>query len=1368
MKKNYLLSLFSCLFSLLSFSQTTYDFSTDATIVAGSPWNTQANITIGGVAYTLTSGGNGSFSNVGSGGESNSKCLRKDGSGGDSFTLQRADGQPFQFYGIWVNQQGMNSYSAFYALPPWYTLTASTYTYNDMTPMTAGTAWNNYTFSSAAISPGAGGIYTTSVSINFKAIIYYAIDNIIVGPAIVPNTAPTNMALSTSTVNENVAANTTVGTLSSTDSNAGDTFTYTLVSGTGSTDNASFNISGSNLRISNSPDFETKSSYSIRVRTTDQGSLFYEKQFTISINDLNESPSDIGLSATSVNENVAANTTVGTLSSTDVDASNTFTYTLVAGTGSTDNASFNISGSNLRITNSPDFETKSSYSIRVRTTDQGSLTFEKQFTIAINNLNESPSDISLSASSLNENVAANTTVGALSSIDADAGNTFTYSLVAGTGSTDNASFNISGSNLRITNSPDFETKSSYSIRVRSTDQGALTFEKQFTVTINNVNENPTDISLSASAINENVAANSTVGNFSTTDVDAGNTFTYTLVAGTGSTDNASFNISGTGLRITNSPDFETKSSYSIRVRTTDQGGLFFEKQFAITINDVAETPATHLHFDGIDDYVNCGTTLNSILDPLNSITVEAWVKPSTNSGLGVIVGNYANSNQSSMQFLLRRDNNNYSFWVNGESGVFKVVNATNAVTLNTWQHVAGVWNGSDLKIYVNGILMATTTGVTETSFASTSNSMFLGNNQAGTGAEKFTGSIDEVRIWNFARTIEQINGSKNCELSGSQSGLLAYYKFNQGVDQATNSGITILNATAGPNGTLTNFTLSGSTSNWLAGSAVTTGSIVPSNASVTSPIVYPQGAISTPLTATIGLNGTGLFWYTAATGGVGSSSAPTPSTATIGATSYWVSSTNANGCESARVQLIVNVVPANDECTGAVNLTVGPTSFNDFPLNVNLTGASNSGLPTPTCGNFQGGDLWYTVTVPASGNVVIETNGAGNYDSGLAVYSGNCGALNPISCDDNAGNNNYSYILLLGQTPGAILKVRVWENFFGNSNAQFQISAYEYVNPATHLNFDGSNDYVALPATAINNLPQGSIEVWIYPTATVLDNQTICSKQSNFENSYAILSLGGGNAANGKLHYQSKNGAYILSNATINANQWTHVVVTFTNAQAQMYINGTLDATAVGDFSLPNDTSVTATSLGAWLGDGGGQYFKGNIDEFRVWNAVLTPSDIANTMNCELQGSQTNIVTYYKFNQGFDAAINTSVTNLLDSVGSNTGTLTSFALTGATSNWQSGSTITIGNTCTVLSANNFDLASNIKLYPNPTSSILYLETEKLSNIYVELIDLNGRVLMSQSLNTTSNNIDLSSYNAAIYLLKVSSNEGTSTYKVIKN
>jgi uncharacterized protein len=104
----------------------------------------------------------------------------------------------------------------------------------------------------------------------------------------------------------------------------------------------------------------------------------------------NSAPTDIALSATTTDENVAANTAIGSFSSTDPDLGNTFTYSLVSGDGSTDNAVFSIAGKQLQLISSPDFEAKASYRVRVRTTDQDGLSFEESFEIGVNNLNESP------------------------------------------------------------------------------------------------------------------------------------------------------------------------------------------------------------------------------------------------------------------------------------------------------------------------------------------------------------------------------------------------------------------------------------------------------------------------------------------------------------------------------------------------------------------------------------------------------------------------------------------------------------------------------------------------------------------------------------------------------------------------------------------------------------------------------------------------------------------------------------------------------------------------------------------------------------------------------------------------------------------
>jgi gliding motility-associated-like protein len=406
------------------------------------------------------------------------------------------------------------------------------------------------------------------------------------------NEAPTAMiVLSNASIDENNAIGATIGTLASTDPDEGDSFTYSLVSGAGSTDNSKFTVSGNTLKAAEVLDFETKSSYSIRIQTSDAAGLSFQKEFTLAINNVNEAPTVITLSAATMDENNAIGASIGTLASTDSDAGDSFTYSLVSGTGSTDNSKFTLSGNTLKAAEAFDFETKSSYSIRIQTTDADGLSFQKEFTLTIVNVNEAPSAITLSASTMDENNAIGATIGTLASTDSDAGDSFSYSLVSGTGSTDNSKFTLSGNTLKAAEAFDFETKSSYSIRIQTTDAAGLSFQKEFALTIVNVNEAPTAIALSNATIDENNAVDASIGTLSSTDPDAGTSFTYSLVSGAGSTDNSKFTISGNTLKAAEALDFETKSSYSIRVQTSDAGGLSFQKTFNISVKDINDFPS---------------------------------------------------------------------------------------------------------------------------------------------------------------------------------------------------------------------------------------------------------------------------------------------------------------------------------------------------------------------------------------------------------------------------------------------------------------------------------------------------------------------------------------------------------------------------------------------------------------------------------------------------------------------------------------------------------------------------------------------------------------------------------------------------------
>ncbi len=404
------------------------------------------------------------------------------------------------------------------------------------------------------------------------------------------NETPTNLALSAAIIAENQPAGTTVATLSTTDPDAGSTFTYGLTSGGGSIDNAYFQLVGNSLRLTQPLNFEAQSTYSIRISSTDSGGLSISKAFTITATDVNETPTALVLSPTTIAENQPVGTTVGLLTSTDPDASDTATYGLVAGSGSTDNGSFQIVGNVLRTTQPLNFEAQAAYTIRVRVTDLGGLNSEKSFTITATNVNETPTDLALSASTVAENQPDGTLVGALSTTDPDSGEAFTYSLVSGTGSADNSRFQIAGTTLRLAQPLNFEAQATYSVRIRTTDSGGLSFENTFTVTATDVNEKPTSLALSTNTVAENQPAGTGIGTLSSTDPDAGDTFTYTLVAGTGSGDNASFQIVGNTLQTAQPLNFEVRPTYSIRIRTTDLGGLTTENTFTITATNVNETP----------------------------------------------------------------------------------------------------------------------------------------------------------------------------------------------------------------------------------------------------------------------------------------------------------------------------------------------------------------------------------------------------------------------------------------------------------------------------------------------------------------------------------------------------------------------------------------------------------------------------------------------------------------------------------------------------------------------------------------------------------------------------------------------------------
>ncbi|WP_265429950.1 T9SS type A sorting domain-containing protein, partial [Chryseobacterium sp. YIM B08800] len=138
--------------------------------------------------------------------------------------------------------------------------------------------------------------------------------------------------------------------------------------------------------------------------------------------------------------------------------------------------------------------------------------------------------------------------------------------------------------------------------------------------------------------------------------------------------------------------------------------------------------------------------------------------------------------------------------------------------------------------------------------------------------------------------------------------------------------------------------------------------------------------------------------------------------------------------------------PANDNCSNATVLTPGNT-FAQNALVGNTDGSTNTPALTATClitPTNVGGNVWYSVVVPASGSLTIETDavtGSPLSDTVMSVFA-DCTSTTSIACNDDDGNGNFSKISLTGQTPGATLYVSVWKYSTATDGA-FQVSAYD-------------------------------------------------------------------------------------------------------------------------------------------------------------------------------------------------------------------------------------------------------------------------------------------------------------------------------------
>jgi hypothetical protein len=184
--------------------------------------------------------------------------------------------------------------------------------------------------------------------------------------------APSNIALTGNTVEENLPAGTPVGVFSTTDPDQNLGHVYSFAFGEGGDQNDEFTLDGAILRTAGPLNFEEGETRSIRIRSTDIDEGFFEKTFTITVTDANDAPSIVVLSHYGIQEGLPVGSLVGMLGVEDEDGDTDFSFSLAAGEGDVDNSSFSIQADELLGMETFSVLTKEFYQVRLRAEQEGS------------------------------------------------------------------------------------------------------------------------------------------------------------------------------------------------------------------------------------------------------------------------------------------------------------------------------------------------------------------------------------------------------------------------------------------------------------------------------------------------------------------------------------------------------------------------------------------------------------------------------------------------------------------------------------------------------------------------------------------------------------------------------------------------------------------------------------------------------------------------------------------------------------------------------------------------------------------------------------------------------------------------------------
>ena len=397
----------------------------------------------------------------------------------------------------------------------------------------------------------------------------------------------------------------------------------------------------------------------------------------------------------------------------------------------------------------------------------------------------------------------------------------------------------------------------------------------------------------------------------------------------------------------------------------------------LTLGNYGAGNALDLGVYNSSKYVTIPATLNSTMNT-NNITLEGWfyftsLVANTNY-LPMLIGEAYNVDANITYCMHRQGNIIIAGFYNGG---WQAASSSTFIPINTWIHIASTYDQNQIKLYFNGVLNATFNS-NQTLPISGNQPWYLG--KRWDHLETLGGVMDEIRIWNVARTQAQIQASMNSTVPTNSAGLRAYYKLDENTgniaSDATGNGYdgTLSN---GPTWQVPSTSVLGGAQNtilWSPGGQ-TTNTITAATSGTYSAVVTSAGCQSASVSANVSLGVTASSNQTICSGTSPANLTLTGTAATIqwqsssdnvnftniaGATSSTLSSAqmgNLNATTYYRAYATSAVCPASNSNT--VTITINP-----LPTFTSTTGASRCGTGTVTlqAASAAGTINWYAAS----------------------------------------------------------------------------------------------------------------------------------------------------------------------------------------------------------------------------------------------------------------------------------------------------------------------------------------------------------------------------------------------------------------------